>query len=898
MNTRPSPNGDQALSLRLALTLVALAAPLVPRPRRAEWRRQWDADLRHQWAFLTTEGASLTRSVDLVWRAAGTFPHAFVLRSRSWSLPMFLSDVRHGARMLVKRPGFSLVAVLLLGLGIGANATIFSWVRHFVLQPIPGVERLDELVAVRGTTLTRRDISYSYPNYRDTRDAKPSGVSGLIATRGVALNVRTTGDPERAWAEMVSANFFSVLGVSPLHGRVLVDDDDRAQGASPVVVLSYRFWQARMAGDTDVVGRSVGVNGQPFTVVGIAPEGFLGSQAAMSVDLWLPMMMQQAVMAGDRIRDTARGDAFLSLMARLAPGATIADAQSGLSKAAADLAVAYPGVNEDRGAAVYPLWRDPQSATSILAPVMGVLVVVVGLVLLIVCANLANLLLARAAARQREIAVRLALGASRARIIRQLLTENVLLALAGGAAGFLFALWASQVLSWFVPPTPMPISTAVPFSATMPLYSFVLAGVTTVLFGLTPAIQTSRPNLIPALKESRGAVGPRRVWIRHALVVAQVAMSIVLLVGASLFVRTVQRSQNIDVGFDMEQGFLASIDLLPGGYDRERGTAFFKEVVTRIEAVPGVTSAAFARDIPLKMGGGSDTTVRVEGYEPAEGEEMTTYYDRVSPGLIQTLGLPLRSGRAFTDTDGADEFPVAMVNETMARRYWKDRDAVGGRLWLGGEWVTVVGVVGDAKYTTLSAPPVAYMYLPLYGPYFRPDVTLVVRSAADPAAVMAPIRDAVKSLDATLPLFDVRTMAEHKDLAMFIPRIGATLLGLFGALALVLATVGLYGLLAFNVGQRTPEIGVRLALGAQRADIRRIVTWQGLRLTLIGSVIGFGIAAAAFPLISSQLVGVGARDGLSYFATAVLLLAGAAAASYLPARRAAAVDPIRALRYE
>jgi predicted permease len=624
----------------------------------------------------------------------------------------------------------------------------------------------------------------------------------------------------------------------------------------------------------------------------------MGAMPAMSVDLWLPMMMQQAVMSGDRISDSARGNAFLTLFARLAPGATIAEAQAGLSKAAADLEVAYPEVNEDRGAAVYPLWRDPQSATSVLAPVMGVLMAVVGLVLLIVCANLANLLLARATGRQREIAVRLALGASRTRIVRQLLTENVLLALAGGAVGFVFALWASQVLSWFVPPSALPISTAVPFSVTMPLASLALAFATTLLFGLAPAIQTSRPNLIPALKESRGAGGARRQWIRHGLVVAQVALSIVLLVGAALFVRTVQRSQDVEVGFDIEQGALASIDLLPGGYDRERGISFFRELVTRAEAVPGVVSVGLARDIPLKLGGGgSDTTVRVEGYEPAPGEELTTHYDRVSPGLFKTLGLPVRAGRTFTDADGSVGDPVAVINETMARRYWKDADAVGRRLWLG-EWVTVVGVVGDAKYTTLTAPPVAFMYLPLYSDYYRPDVTLVVRSSVDPAAVMEPIRQAVKSLDPNLPLFDVRTMAEHKDLAMFIPRMAATLLGLFGALALVLATVGLYGLLAFNVGQRTPEIGVRLALGAQRGDIRRLIAWQGLRLTLIGAVVGFGIAVAALPLISSQLVGVTARDGMSYLATGLLLMAGAAAASYLPARRAAAVDPIRALRYE
>ena len=887
--------GPPGGALRLSLALVALAAPLVPRPRRRAWRRQWEADLRHQSVFIAGHRGRAAGAADLVWRALGSVRHAATLRARSWSMPMLFSDLRYGARMFVQRPAFTFIAVLLLGLGIGANATIFSWVSHFVLDPVPGVERAGELVTVRGTTRTRQAISYSYPNYADTRDRLPDSLTGLAAQRLVPLNVRAGGgDPERAWGELVSANFFAVLGVPAALGRTLVPDDDRAPGASAVTVLSHAYWQRRFGGAHDVVGRTVTINGRVFTVVGVAPEPFRGVTAPMSVDLWVPMMMQEIVGAPDRL--TRRGDAFLTLVGRLAPGATIDEAQAGLSSVAAGLAAAFPGINEDRGAAVYPLWRDPLATTSTLAPVMGVLTVVAGLVLLIVCANLANLLLARATSRQREIAVRLALGAGRLRIVRQLLTENLLLALAGAAAGCVIALWTSQLLGLFVPPTPLPVVTDVPIDYRLPMWSLLLAAGAVTVFGLAPALQTSRPGLMPLLRDARGVVGPRRRWLRQGLVVVQVATSIVLLVGAGLFIRTLQRASNADVGFDLEQGLLASVELLPGAYDEARGLALFRQLVEQVEAVPGVTSAALGRDVPLKLGSGSDTAVEVEGYQPVDGEELTIYYDRVSPGLFETLGLPLVAGRTFTARDDAAGPPAIVINETMAKRYWRDGNAVGGRVNLG-DWVTVIGVVGDAKYTTLTAPPVPYMYLPL-SRYYRPDVTLVVRSAGDPAALVAPIREAVRSLDADLPLFDVRTFAEHRDIAVFIPRMAATLLGLFGGLALVLATVGLYGLLAFTVGQRTPEIGVRLALGAQRGDIRRLVLGQALRLTAIGAVVGVGLAFVALPLAASQLVGVGPRDAISYLGTLGVLLAGAVAAAYLPARKAAAVDPVRTLRYE
>ncbi len=882
------------VSLRLSLLCVALAAPMVPASHRAAWRRQWEADLRHQWAFLREHGRGW-KGLDLWSRALGTVPHACVLRIRSWSMPTVFADIRYGTRSLLKQPGFALVAILLLGLGIGATTTIFSWVEGFVLRPLPGAANADRVVAVLGTTRTRRDISVSYPNFADMRDQKPDSIAAMFAGRLVALTIRDDRDASRAWGELVSGEFFDVLGVSPAQGRVLSREDDRVPGGHPVVVLSHAFWQRQFAGRADIIGRPLTINGKIFSVIGVTPPDFSGSSAGMRIDLWLPMMMQATVLSGDRLN--ARGDAWLQVRARLAPEATIEQAQAGLSAVAARLAASYPGPNTDRGVALYPLWSAPGTAASILGPILGVLFALVAIVLLIVCANLASLMLARAAGREREIAVRLALGASRVRIVRQLLTESVVLAVAGGAVGLLLAVWASQLFGAFIPPTPQPITGEVILGARVPMFGLALALVTTVFFGLAPALQSTRPRLVPALKDTKGSIGgPRRTRLRSSLVVAQVAMSMVLLIGAGLFVRTLQQSQRADVGFDLEQGLFASLDLLPAGYEATTGTAFYKKLIDQVLTVPGVTAAGLARDIPLKLGGGSDTSGDIEGYVPAKDEEITLYYDRVSPGFLPALGVPLVEGRGFTDQDDAAHPNVVMINETMAKRYWKTRPAVGGRLHLG-EWYTVVGIVKDVKYTTLNADPVAFVYLPLYAAY-RPDTTLLVRTAGEPAAVIGALRSAVSGLDADLPLFDVRTAAEQRQVVTFIPALAASLLGAFGVVALLLATVGLYGLLAYSVSQRTSEIGVRMALGAQQGDILRLVGRHGIVLTVIGGAIGLVLALIVMPLASSQLVGVGARDGLTYLIAAVCLTVGAAAASYFPARRAAQTDPLRALHYD
>ena len=615
----------------------------------------------------------------------------------------------------------------------------------------------------------------------------------------------------------------------------------------------------------------------------------------MGLDLWVPMSMQAAVTPGDRL--TSRGNGWLQVLLRLAPGGTVRQAQAGFSVVMARLAKEYPdGISPDYGVAVYPLWRDPGSASAILAPVLTVLMAVVVVVLLIACANLANLLLARGAGRRREVAVRLALGASRARIVVQLLAESAALALAGGAAGLAVSAWTSRLLTAFVPPTPLPIAPDTRLSPAVFLFGMALALATTVLFGLVPALQTSRPDLVPSLKETLGAIGGRRrAWVRRALVVTQVSLSLVLLVGAGLFIRTVQNTSGSTPGSTCRRA--ARVDGLPA----RRLRPCPRDRAVQGPARPGARGAGRRGREPragraAQPVRGSDMSPTIEGYEPAKGEEVTVYYDRVAPRYLQTLGIRLVKGRAFTDADASEDAPVIVISETMARRYWKGRDPIGGRVNLG-RWATVIGVAADVKYAGPSAPPVAYMYLPVYA-FYRPDTTLIVRTAGSPTAVAGGIRAAMADIDPNLPLFDVTTMAEHRDLATFIPRLAASLLGGFGLIALLLASVGLYGLLAFAVSQRTPEIGVRLALGAQRGDVLRLVVGEGLRLTAAGVALGLAAAFAVMPLLASQLVGVSARDGASYAVTSLVLVAAAAVACYLPARRAASVDPLKALRYE
>ena len=880
--------------LGLLLGVVDLLRWLAPASRRREWRRQWRADLTHSWMALDRRDADARERFDLAARVGGAARHAFWLRTHERTLDMITHDLRYGWRLMLRRPGFTAVAVLTLGLGIGANVTIYSWVEALLLRPIPGVDT-SRFAAMTMTAPGRTDLSLSYPNFADLRAHRPAGVEDLIAYRVLPVNVRIGDEAQRAWVFLVSGNYFDVLGVKPALGRGFLPEEDRAPDAHPVVVLSDTYWRRHFDADPSIVGGTVTLNNRAFTVVGVAPPGFHGNAAGLAADAFVPVMMQTTVMPGNRLAQ--RGNGWLLAMVKLKPGATIAGTQPAFDVAARDLAAAYPD-NAGRGLRLVPLWKAPGAAT-IMLPVLSVLMGVVGVVLLIACANVTNLLLARAAGRQRETAVRLALGASRGRLVQQLFTETMLLAVAGGAVGAVIAYWTSDLLRLFFPPTRLPLAVDAALSPRVLVFATLVTVGSAVVFGLVPALQGSASNLVPALKESSGAVSasPRRMRLRQVLVVAQVALSLVLLVSAGLFLKTLRNAQSLDPGFSTRKALLTAIDVLPAGYDAARGRVFYRDLQARVRELPGVEAASVAQSVPLDLGGGSDFGVTVDGYTPAPNEDMLAYYNRVGTDYLRTLGITLLEGRDFTERDTAQSPDVAIINETMARRYWNGRGALGGRIHAGPRTLEVVGIVRDGKYSSLTERPRPFMYLPVQQ-WYRPDLILHVKTAGDPLALVAPVQQVVRQLDPNLPIFDTQSMAEHLELALFIQRMAASLLGGFGVLALLLATIGLYGVIAAGVAQRAPEIGMRMALGASRRDIVGLVLRQGMTVTARGLIVGLAGSLAVTRLFKSQLVGVSATDASSLMVTSALLVAVAALATYLPARRAASIDPLSALRQE
>lgn len=876
----------------IALAWIWCCARIVPASHRGTWRAQWRADLWHYHRWLQREGTLGVRgSCSLLGRAWGALPHAVVLRVTGWSLLMLSHDLKVAVRMLAWRPAFTLVAVLILGLGIGANATIFSWLRSVVLQPLPGVD-IAPLIAVHATTPTRGDLDFSYPNFRDLRLSPPAEIEDLAAFRVVAINLRGDGEPHRIWGQLVTPNFFDVLRVSPMLGRGFTESADATPGGEPVVVLSHGVWQRQFGADPSIVGRSITLNARPFTVIGVAPPRFRGSVAGLSMDVFVPLAQQRAFMTGDRL--TQRGNGFLEVYARLRPGASLDQAQPSFDVIAARLALEYPE-NAGRGIIAESLWKN--GAAGMLLPMMSTLMAVVGVILLIACANVAGLLLARAAGREREVAVRLALGASRGRVVRQFMIESFLLAVAGGAAGLLLTTWTSGLLRLLIPPTPLPIAFERELSPAVVLYAVGSTFVAAIAFGLLPAMRASRADVGVTLKDVTSAVSAShaRTRMRSALVMVQVALSLVLLICAALFARGISRAQRLDPGFSMREGVIAAMDLLPGGYDAAHGSLFHHRLLERVGELPGVVSATLASTMPLDVGSGSGMQVKIDGYVPAAGEEVQSHYNRVGPRYFETMGIDIIVGRALDEHDAPGQPLAVVVNETMARNYWPGGHAVGGTLHFADGRASVVGIARDGKYGHLGEKPRNYMYVSL-AQVFRHDALLIARTTGTPSAVVPSLHAAVRALDPTLPLFDVRTVAEHLRLSVFIPRIAGSVLGVFGLLALVLAVIGLYSVIALGVAQRTREIGLRMALGGTRRDVFRLVLRQCIVLTGAGLAIGTALAIPAAQALRSQLVGVSPGDVVSFAAPAALLFLVAVAACALPAVRATNTDPISALR--
>jgi predicted permease len=806
-----------------------------------------------------------------------------------------LQDLRYGARMLRRHPGTTAAAVISLALGIGANAAIYSWVRGILLDPLPGVADQHEVVCVAGRSKGGAWHSLSYLDYVDFRDSTRA-FQGLAAYTFMTASVGASREgqhAERIYGSLVSGDFFDVLRVRMTLGRGFSRAEDEAPGRARVVVISHSLWQRRFDADRSIVGRTILLNNKPYTVVGVTAPGFYGAWSGLSMDIWVPMMMQADVMPGLRLQE--RGSRWLQALGRLAPGVAVEEANAEARLIAERLARAWPRTNDGQSAAAVPMWRSPFGAQQILTPVLLTLSVVVGLVLLLACANVANLLLARALGRRREMAIRLAIGAARARLARQMLTESVLLAGAGGAGGVLVALGLGPLFGKFLPPTDMPVRPLVGVDAAVLAFTATLSLATGILFGLAPAFQSSRADLAGALREESSVGSRQRSRLRNALVIAQVALSMLLLVGAGLFVRSLRVSQRVDPGFNPHGLLVASYNLFPNGYTPETGRIFHERLVRRLQAEPGVRAVGLAARLPLGFEGSSSMTVSIDGYVPRADEDLTILINATAPGYFTAMEIPIIAGRDFTFDDRADTTPVMIINRTMAQRYWKG-DPIGRLVRIGDTAHQVVGVVPTGKYQTLAEDPAPYMYLAILQ-FYRPNGVVHVRMAGGEGSALALLRSAVASLDPNVPLFEIRTGDQHMGFATFANRLAASFLGAFGALALLLAGVGLYGVMAFAVAQRTREIGIRVALGARSVDILRSIVAQGLRVAAVGSAIGAAGALAAAPLASRLLLGVSPSDAATYAIVAVLLTLVAVVASGIPARRAARLDPVTALRH-
>ncbi len=807
-------------------------------------------------------------------------------------------DLRYGARMLVKKPGFTLIAVTTLALGIGANTAIFTWIKAVYLDPLPGVAASHRLVMLRSTWIKAGNslMQVSYPNYKDYRD-RNEVFSGLAAFNNIAFNLADgKGQPERIWGSLVSGNFFDVLGVRLAMGRTFTPDEDRAPGIQPVVVISHRLWQRRFGADPSLIGKAIRLNQLDFTVIGVAPEGFRGSLVGMEYDLWAPAIMYPQVSpSGHHLN--LRGSHHFLVIGRLKDGVTFEQAQANAQAIAAQLAKYYPQENEGEGAALITL-IDEIEGVGLIAPVLLVLMAASGLVLLVACVNVANLSLARAAGRSREMGVRLALGAGRGRLVRQMLTESLLLAVMGGAGGALLALWLSGAMNMMIPPMGYPISLNLAWDYRVGGFAVAITFLAVLVVGLVPALRATKVDPVVSIKNEGGALGAltRRSRLRGALVVTQVAVSLGSLVCAGLFIRTLEQQLKVDPGFDPERALLVSVNQYPNGYDEKRGMEFYRQLLDRVAALPGVVSASLSDGVPNAWFGGTTWGHEIEGYTPRPDEPMDIIYEVVAPHYFQTMRIALAEGREFSDLDHAQSAPVAIVNETMARRYWPGQSPLGKRLrGGGGKWITVIGVARDVNHFGARAPARTFMYYPLYQ-FYDSQMTLVARTVGDPWQALPGVRGVVRELDPTLSVFDETTLATHSGIPLFLDRIVVTFLSALGLLALALAAIGLYGVMSYSVTARTHEIGVRMALGARGLDVLKQMLKEGMVLALIGMAIGLAASFAFTRLMESLLFGVSATDAATFVLVSLLLAAIAALACYLPARRAMKVDPMVALR--
>src|SRR5213082_3701919 len=809
----------------------------------------------------------------------------------------FLQDLRFGFRMLRRSPGFSVLAILCLTLGIGTNAAVLSWIEGILIRPYPLVVHQDRMFALNATTRGENGFTgLAYPEFLDY-EKNSTLFESFIVDRITGTTLSVGDRAERASGAIVSANYFDALGVQPILGRGFRPEEGEGRNAHPVTVIGYRTWKDRYGGDPNIIGRTQYLNGVQHMIIGVAPEKFHGTFIGYSFNFWVPTSMQETFdSTGYKLEDC--GARCIESYAFLKPGVTRRQAQAELSSIAQRLENDFPETNRGQGFELLPLWKTPFNAAGNLSPALAITTGVAFFVLLIACANVSNLLLARSLLRRHEMTMRLALGAGRGRLIKQLFTEGLLLSLIAVAGGITVAYWCRNALV-LVSPTRSPgITIDYPGQLDWRVLSLSVAVCigSTMLFALVPAIQASHVDLSGALKSEGGGLvgGSGRSRVRSVLVFVLVALSFVLMAGTGLLLRSLVQMQNSDPGFSTRNVVVSAADLFSAGYKADRAKIFYEQLLERVRALPGVQSAALARVRPFSYTVYSSAPLEIEGYQPPRNEQIAADYNQVSEGYFATIGIPIVAGREFTRNDDENAPPVAIVNGTMAAKYWPGKDPVGQRLKVKDTWMQIVGVAKNVYYETKLEAPRSFFYVPVRQNFFVGN-TLLIRTREAPAAITNALAREVHVLDPTLAPYAADRLQEQVDGRGYTQRLAATLLAIFGGMALFLAAIGLYGVMSYSVSQSTRELGVRMALGAGVRDVLRLVMSRGLRLTIAGVVIGGAAALLLTRLMANLLYKVSPRDPIAFGAALIILIAVALLACFLPARRATRIDPVRPL---
>jgi predicted permease len=813
----------------------------------------------------------------------------------------FIHEIRRALRTIRSAPTVGIVAILTIAVGVGANTTIFGWIRSLLLNPIPGATEPARVVALENTAPDGTPITTSYLDFRDFRDNLKL-VRDVSAYRGTVFSVGDAPKTERVWGQAVTGGMFDMLGVRPAVGRFfsLEERDDR-QNVHAVAVISHGYWKSNYKSDPAVIGKTLRINGTLFAVIGVAPEGFHGTQAGLDYNLWVPLTMAgQLTHTGTWMLEDRNTRNYM-LMARLAPGVTIEQARAELQALANRMAVADADSNQGIGATVLPVWQSHFSTQATLLTPVSILMGAGGVVLLIVCANLANLLLVRATGRMKEFSIRLALGAKPRQVAAQLFTETLLLASAGACGGLFLANWLSDALRWLLPAVSAPALLAAPLDGQVFAFTALLAVLVAVLASLVPALHASHTNINEVLKQSgrSGTTSAHSNRLRGLLVISEMALAVVALVGAGLFTKSFQSARAVDPGFSPDGVALAQFDFSTTSYSALQVDSFGRRLKDRLEQLPGVTAASYDDSPQLGFHGGNWETLEVEGYVPGRNENMKIYRDLISPGYFASLRIPIVEGRDFDWRDDSSSQKVMIVNQAFVRRFLPHRLPIGVKVHGWGQWFTIVGIARDSKYHRVTEAPEPYFYIPIRQ-IFRPEygLTFHVRTSGSVNEAMQSLRTETAAIDPALTIFDAEPMTEYIAASLFGAKIAATLLSVLSGVGLLLAAMGLYGVLAYSVAQRTQEIGLRMALGAGPAEVFRMVVGQGLQLTLAGVAAGTGIALVLGRSLASLLYGVKPADPLTFAGVWFVLTVIALLACAIPVRRATRIDPMVALRYE